>query len=326
MNEPIRQHLVPRCYLKNFALSRKKEWYIDACDVNVKPERIFNVNIKNVCVKTDFYTFKKLPDEQKRFLERYYSRTIESDYTEIYDTLINGKSISGNKRFKIISFIICQYLRTSKLTNSFNKGWTKMLTNGYNLMQYHNSPEKKIFFDGGGHIDFTDKSLNEVINNANDENREFINIENYNRFKTITMQRINDGIAVYELHPNEKLITSDNPVFCWENISDPSAIIRMPINSKYFVSLIPFEDEDLFDKKFIYRRKMDEEHSNIEAIVMNCAQIDQAEQFILGNKESLERSLNQCNSDNIADLQSRANELLSKAEKRLKDTKAAYGL
>ena len=189
MNEPVRQHLVPRCYLKHFSLNRKKEWFIDAYDVEAQPPSVFNVNIKNICVNSDFYTFKNLPNEHKRFLERYYSNTVEADYTQIYDTLISGKAISDNLRFKIISFVICQYLRTSKLTKAFNNGWAQMLTNGYNLMQYHNSPEKKIFFDGGGHVDFTDKSLDEVVTSANQENREYINkanqgskhVSNFNR-------------------------------------------------------------------------------------------------------------------------------------------------
>jgi|GEM_PF-3858562 hypothetical protein len=140
------------------------------------------------------------------------------------------------------------------------------------------------------------------------------------------MRRVNDGISVYELYPSEKLITSDNPVFTSKNIYDPSAIIRMPINNKYFVSIVPFHEEELFDKKFIYRSRLDAEHSYVKAMVMNCSQIDQAEQFVLGHRSDLEKALGQCKSPNIDDLQNRANKLLTEAEKRLNEVKAAYNI
>lgn len=161
MNEPIRQHLVPRCYLKHFAYAKKKAWYIDAYDITIEDPKIFNVNIDSICVERDFYTFRKLKDEEKRFLERYYSRTIEADYTEVYSALSQSKEIKINNtlRFKIISFIMCQYFRTSKLTSAFNNLWNRTLEHSFQLMDY--AKEKKVYFEGGGSIDFTGKSLEE---------------------------------------------------------------------------------------------------------------------------------------------------------------------
>lgn len=67
MNETKRQHLVSRCYLKHFAFNKNKSWYIDACAIKEPNAKIFSSSIENICVQKDFYTFRKLPNEHKRF-------------------------------------------------------------------------------------------------------------------------------------------------------------------------------------------------------------------------------------------------------------------
>src|SRR5450631_27034 len=114
MQEPKRHHLVPRCYLKRFGFNKKAEWFVEAYDKIKNDSPIFPVNIKNICVQTEYYTFQKLPDEKKRFLEKFYAVNIETEYPEIYDLLTNSKQInlSTKQRFSIISFVVSQVLRT----------------------------------------------------------------------------------------------------------------------------------------------------------------------------------------------------------------------
>jgi hypothetical protein len=287
MNEPIRQHLVPRVYLKQFALNKRKDWFIDAYDV-VEKKHITGLNINNICVKKDFYTFKKLPDDHKRFLEHFYGNTVESDYPQIYQALVNPKhhKISDNFRFKIISYVISQYWRTSKLTNSFSKFWNKTMEHAYNLMETY-SPER-VIQSGDQIINFENRTLEEYTIESDNANRELINADSYRRFRELTLRRINNGIAIYKVHPAHRLITSDNPVSTSENIYDPSSFIRLPIDSHHILTLVPFENEVLFDNKTIARTNLDERASYFQTTVFNHSQFGQSEKFVLGHKDHID--------------------------------------
>ncbi|HEY8781204.1 MAG TPA: DUF4238 domain-containing protein [Mucilaginibacter sp.] len=290
MNEPIGQHLVPRCYLKHFALAKKKDWLIDACNLQVDDNVIFNVNIKAVCKQNEFYTFKKLPDEDKRFLEKYYSKTVEADYGQVYNILTNGIDISNNDRFKIIAFVICQYWRTAKYINALNDIFSRSLEHGHALIEAKGL-RKEIHFDGGGVVSFENKTLGEVIKESKDETRERYNSDTYLRFKELTNRRINDRIVVYEAAQDDFFITSDNPVKCGKNIYDPTGIIKMPINQKYMVGLLPFNNDIAFRNKKLARIKLDEERSYFETSFNNIMQIEQADQVVLGSKANLTKAI-----------------------------------
>jgi hypothetical protein len=296
MNEPKRQHLVPRVYLKHFALKRNKGWFIDACSIKENESKIFNASIEKVCVKKEFYTFRKLPDEHKRFLERFYSNTVESDYTEIYDVLANPRviKISDDMRFKIMSFIICQHSRTAHFTNKFNGFWNRVLEQGHSMIDPE-AVEKRIYLgeNNDEYIDFENKTLAEVQRESDEENREHINLRNYQMFRDLTLRRINDGIAVYKIHPKFKFITSDNPVVAGHLIFDPSIFIKVPIDSHHIVAIVPFHNEVLFDNKTINRQILDEERSYFEYTTNNMVQMEQCENHVLGHKDALEKAIKQ---------------------------------
>jgi hypothetical protein len=193
-----------------------------------------------------------------------------------------------------MSFIICQHFRTARLTNSFNEFWNRSLAHGHALIKPE-AVEKRIYFgDEKGEdnfIDFKDKSLEDVQRESDEDNRERINLKNYNWFRELTLRRINDGIAVYKIHPKHKLITSDNPVVAGQHIFDPHIFINLPINSHLMVSIIPFAESTLFDNKTVYRENLDEEQSYFLSMTNNMVQIEQCEQFILGHREVLENTL-----------------------------------
>lgn len=73
MSEPIRQHLVPKLYLKNFAFLKKGQHKVYTLDK--KTQKIFEANIDDIAVEKHFYTVEKL--ENKYFWEQYYAEKIE---------------------------------------------------------------------------------------------------------------------------------------------------------------------------------------------------------------------------------------------------------
>lgn len=73
MNNPIRQHLVPKLYLKNFAFQKKDQYKVYTLDKKTK--KIFEANIDDIAVEKHFYTVDKL--ENKYFWETCYAEKIE---------------------------------------------------------------------------------------------------------------------------------------------------------------------------------------------------------------------------------------------------------
>lgn len=55
MSEPRNHHYIPQCYLRNFAIKRKKEYYTWVSEL--KTERRYNTNVRNVGSRRDFNKF-----------------------------------------------------------------------------------------------------------------------------------------------------------------------------------------------------------------------------------------------------------------------------
>lgn len=293
MQEPKRHHLVPRCYLKRFGFNKKKEWFVEVYDKIKNDSPIFPVNIKNICVQTEYYTFQNLPDKKKRFLEKFYAVNIETEYPKIYDLLTNPNQIklSTNQRFAIITFVISQVLRTSKSASEFNKFWNHTLEKVHRMIDFEKGIDK-VHLEGGGVIDFKDKTLEQVMKEEERKNIEIINLTNLERFYDITYRRMKDGIAVKKIHPSFKLITSDNPAYFDHNIYDPTGFIRMPIDEDHLLMILPHNQQDpYFDPKMIVRSELDEEWSYMDVHYNNIFQIENSERYLIGKKQSIENAL-----------------------------------
>jgi hypothetical protein len=291
--EPIGQHKVPKCYLKNFNVKaiqkkHKTEFFVDVFDKKENSKGCYTTNIKNICVENDFYTFSKLPDEDKRFIEKLFSKTIESEYASIYPLLIdkNESKISNSQRIAVIHFVISQFFRTSKSVNIFNSFWSNLLTQGYNMVD----PQKAIrqIQIGDSVIDFTNKTLDEVLKEYNSSNRGYINLTNFLQGIDILKKRVSDIILINKVHSNHYLITSDNPAYFFGSPFDRNTEIRMPMNHEYSLSILPKTVFEEIDNKNIFRPPLiNEEYSYIDTTYNNLFQIDNAERFIIGKKENL---------------------------------------
>ena len=72
-DEPIRQHYVPKLYLKRFAIKNNKKYEIYTYDKS--KQNLFKTKIDNVALENNFYTDENLSD--KYYLEKYFGKKIE---------------------------------------------------------------------------------------------------------------------------------------------------------------------------------------------------------------------------------------------------------
>jgi len=82
--QPKAQHYVPQVYLRNFAIQRKKEFFVSCLDKVTR--KTFKPNIKNIAHQTGFYNFTT-QDGEKASIESFFNE-IESKVKFALDTLI----------------------------------------------------------------------------------------------------------------------------------------------------------------------------------------------------------------------------------------------
>ena len=143
----MKQHYVPRVYLKNFA-SR-----IDGDDgfVNVfdkKLNRHKEINIKNICAEKHLYTLPKSTDVATDIfaIEKLYSDLIEPMYHKAYDILTNNNIsfINDFQRGEILTGIFHLYMRNPRFikksadyhTSEISKLYQEALTKNAKGLSY----------------------------------------------------------------------------------------------------------------------------------------------------------------------------------------------
>lgn len=112
-NKPIRQHHVPKVYLKKFCA---EDGAIAVLDKTRK--RIFSTGLDAVAVEKDFYTVDGLKDPY--YWEKFYAENVEPLMSEVLSTIISRVNvlvqtghciINGNEKFQLALIMMMQLLR-----------------------------------------------------------------------------------------------------------------------------------------------------------------------------------------------------------------------
>ena len=111
--ETIKQHFVPRTYLKNFGYKKKDDFYVNVLPKNQSIGNIFESNIKKICAENHLYTLSG-EIKSRQLLENIYSNVFENEYAELFDILTNDNifEITLEKKISVISAIITMFYRT----------------------------------------------------------------------------------------------------------------------------------------------------------------------------------------------------------------------
>jgi hypothetical protein len=296
-NLVVRQHFVPKTYLKHFGTRIKKAYMINAlpADANEK-SKIFEASTKSVAFEKHLYTLPGVTVEQKMAVEKFYSDELEQHYNDIYEILIDPKKniITAQERELIISTVITMYYRTTKWVNASRNLMGQMFMRAFNLCQqtgedYFTYEDEKISIKG--------KTLEQVTKEFNEERQPgMILLQLETAFKLIALRMKNDSIGVIKLDDgNHEYITSDNPVIANNHESkhfapfDPQNILRLPLDSKHTLMLVPecLKGQELT----IVRNNTKGVFAEMEKLSANSSQTQNAEKHIFGSKYGLESYL-----------------------------------
>ncbi len=291
-NETIRQHYVPRTYLKRFASERNGSYYIKGIDKDIiHQEKIIEFNTSNVCLRKNLYTLTGNTVEERQKIEKFYSDEIETNYDTVYSILTdpNRRIITAEERRLIISTIITMLYRTTKWISEHNKVWNMALDSLYNLCKQ--TGHKHFIFEGK-RISIEGKSLQQMQD-------EFANKSRENQVKTqlevafsLIELRLNDGIFVSKLGKSDcNFITSDNPVILsnssGKNIMpfDKDNIITLPIDEKHKLMIMPSREPS--ERDLIVRHTTGGNWSDFNMMISNANQMGNSEKFILGTESAI---------------------------------------
>jgi hypothetical protein len=293
-----RQHYVPRTYLKHFGHQKGEEFFIHVLPrLEKTSDKLFESNIKNIALKRNLYTLPGETMEQKMAIEKFYSDELESKYDELHELLIDPdrKQISDAERELVISTVITMFYRTTVWLNMHNEFMNRVFERAYLLCQ---QTGKDYFMFGDKEISIKGKTQKELTDEYNSDQQPMLIMTQLEAALKLISLRISnyDSIAVSKLEDADaKFITSDNPVVA-TNLEtrqvmpfDPSNILKLPLDEKHMLLLIP--EGHKATKNILFRKSITGTIGNMEKLTSNYGQMKQAERFILGNEQALKNYL-----------------------------------
>lgn len=286
MNETIKQHFVPRTYLKNFGYKKHDDTYVKVARKETTENKLFDTNIINICAENHLYTLTG-SIEERQILERIYSTAFDNDYNSIYSILSDDRvsSISSEQKKIIISTVITMFYRTKKWLSEFNDFTDESTSRLYGMCKQYN--KESYIETNNERISISGLTLSELQKNRKDNNRIPMVLFQLELALKLIEAKKNDNINVYKIIGNGEFITSDNPVLA-KNINheftipfDINNAYYLPINNKYLVSIFPNENHSNFNK--IIRININGE----QVANFNLWQIHSSERFIIGTETGL---------------------------------------
>ncbi len=248
----MRQHYVPRAYLKYFSEKRNNEFAIWVYDKS--SGRHFQTNIKNVAVEKDLYELKNIDEnhviENKNAWEEYYSKEVEPELSVLIGNIIlkyNNNVISDRgivfdekTKFRLSLQIVYQMYR-GKIAFDEAEIKKKDLCNEIRRQ----AEELAVEMYGENHnIDIDSYVDNENLWKLSIAEAA-ISGESHEGLINRLMNRI---WVLYKITDDSQFITSDNPVLL-HNVVDgrvgmfqaglglDSTILYYPISPKYLMAM-----------------------------------------------------------------------------------------
>lgn len=281
MNNPELQHIVPKAYLKKFAIdekSKSKKSMVEC--LRIYPRKfIEQKSVDSKFFKTkDYYTANG--SNPYRY-ENYFSRNVENEYNNLLDEMDPNNKIDPDRLYELLYWIYISKYRNSHYRDT--------------IKQYY---EFKLKWSGSNGVTNLENKLDEI---AKLKHLEIIgDIEHFKSFASGMLKKDFLFLSPYQ---NMKFITNDNPGFS-VNINDgkpnynsfnvqfatnSNATNYFPLTSNKCLAIIPPEKgrkdgENYFDIMIDFREIDD---NNVKFI--NFATYSFTRKFCVANsKEYLE--------------------------------------
>ncbi|AFY70757.1 hypothetical protein Pse7367_2497 [Thalassoporum mexicanum PCC 7367] len=289
MTEVIRQHLVPRSYLRNFSIqersaqkNNKKQRGSQVFSFDKDENKVFKANIENVAVEKYFYDLTSAPPADRQKVEKELG-LIESQQSPFINDLLSRVGqiqnldnnlhstdlISDVEKEYLSEFVAVQGLRTRKIRNLQNQAkqhpstvskkqdLVKSTANNILVANGQNDLNEEVLINGLSQL------VDKVVNDEPELQRRLIE----NRFEEYALKLRNDFIWIFGVNESEmSFYTSDHPVASSLNgLFLPGSEIAFPL-SKDLILVVKdkahYTDDLDKDNKVLKMTEEDVKHYN----------------------------------------------------------------
>ncbi|MEL7598253.1 MAG: DUF4238 domain-containing protein [Clostridiaceae bacterium] len=194
-NEPIRQHTVPKVYLRKF--SDKEFLWVYLKELN----EYKYLNINYTSVHKDFYTID-FENEKDYRIENFFGENIETLYNTLIDKIVNYNFVTNMDKYALALYVSFQYLRTQRIRKIHDKIVSQMNIQTIDIcddilrVQKRDTHDSKYYHEKFHSYAFNETlpkeaSLNFMLRNAKDltdniKNKDFFFFEAPNELQFVT--------------------------------------------------------------------------------------------------------------------------------------------
>lgn len=282
----MNQHYVPRCYLKNFAKQKGREFYVDVYDNN--SHKYFNTNIKNICSEKHLYTLDQNQNVANDVLamEKMYSNHFEPMFIKSYNLLINDRFTRMNEmqRAEITLGLFHLYMRNPHFA--------------YNSINQHSVNIRRMYLEaisqGKKGITYLDEDFSfrewdeeSIIKFFEEKILKTYKEKHVYGIKEMSERHLNAAIEVIKIIDDSEFITCDRPFSMKNQLSNDdnplerSQEFTLTLNLKYAVRIYHDLDQP-WDT--IVRNNI----PNGNAALINATIEKHSEKYLIGKKSSIE--------------------------------------
>jgi len=294
-----RQHFVPRAYLKYFADKKGSGYYnIMALPTNnLTPAAIIERNTKSICYEKNLYTLPGSTNEEKMLLETFYSEEFENKYEQVYTMLTDPAKteLTDPERELVISTVATMFYRVPVWQKQHTEVMKRVFEMCIQATKQTGQKETKIERDT---YIIEGKTVDQLIKEYISNNKSHQVISQLNiALKLVAARLKSDNVYIFKLEEgDQEFVTSDNPVILQHQSNeqifpfDPSNIMKLPLDTKHYLMLMPNNDKANLNRIVRYNAKGG--FSRREELISNTEQLQGADEYILGSTSSLTRYLN----------------------------------
>ncbi|WP_108422842.1 DUF4238 domain-containing protein [Flagellimonas amoyensis] len=293
MSNPIRQHYIPRSYLKNFATTGKKnKQFVDV--YQIENEVILGqVSTKDICVQKNLYTIPSEMIEAKYALEKHYAENVDGEYSKIYNLLIDKSvlEVSPEQKVQVLYVCLSLYFRTPRILN-LQKDFNKKIFERAAMLA-DNDGEVKLTFGEEETISFHINDIDKVRKGYDEKARIKFLIQHLEQWGDFVRFKYDCTINVIEIKDSDApIITCDNPISIrhfetnqFNGLYDPKAVITMPLDSRRYLEIHP---NDLANGQTRINRLI---HDKDFAFTTNAVTHQNAMSYLIANKGDIDKHL-----------------------------------
>lgn len=269
MSEHVKQHYVPRFYLKNFT----NNGLFNALNLN-SLEIKKNINYSTQCFERYFYGTDLKIEKEFSIKETKWSNAIQN--------LINGETIDEKDKESIKEFALYQFVRTQSFNHEMG------------------IRERLIFDQYYKNMGIKDDALRASLyyrylcgKKEEDPYNEKANISIVNKYSLFN-ELAEKGILVKKYSTKTKLITSDAPIILYNPINNSD----IGLKERDLIIIVPLcQNIAVFIyNKDVYFKYKDADYINTsineEALKINSFEYIIAKDYVYGTSESLETDYN----------------------------------